>query len=177
MSLPSAPSDTLPQLPPEAAFSLADAADHWFRHILEGKQVRANAPRFKAKYIEDRLEAPEQPRPWKREISGRLLSKANDIAERAVAEASRIGAESIKFRHVAYVAVATVRQDPNWDVFAEPKDDDLAHANLVVYNVPLAPEMTAGTHPKIGHELVRGLADHFQVCDATDLSPIEALRV
>ena len=109
------------------------------------------------------------------EISGRLLSIAADIAERAHAEAAAINKPGIRFRHVMYIKVSTVRQDPNWDVYAEPADDDPAHANMVAYSLANAQQLLP-TDDRISHDFVLGVAKAFEVCDASDLSPLEQLR-
>lgn len=137
--------------------------------------MRATMPRLHAKYIAERLRAASE-RPWGAEISGRLLSKAHDIASFAISEAARINHLSIKFRHVAFIEVRAVRKDPNLDVFAEPNDRDPAHANLVAYKIPEAHIMRSGVSPKISHDFVRELCSLIQVCDANDLSAIEMLR-
>ncbi len=158
----------------------ANNDDHWLRHIIEGGAVRSKAPRLKEKYIENKLDFVIE-RPWEAEISGRLLSKAMDIRERADAAAAH--SASLKFRQIAYVAVQKVRQDTNLDVYFEPNEDP-AHANLVVLKVPLAPPLSppvpdnssANPVKKIAHEFVKNLAAMFLVCDANDLAPLEALR-
>jgi hypothetical protein len=152
---------------------LADASDCWLRHILEGDAVRVTAPRLKAKYFANRLEFVTD-RPWQAELSGRLLSLALDIAERAEKEALKH--PSLRFRHVAYIGVVSVRQEQNWDVFAEPNDDQ-AHANLVAYNIEMAPVLEATAEPKISHAFIKGILDRVQVCEAANLEPLTILRI
>jgi hypothetical protein len=77
-----------------------------------------------------------------------------------------------------YVNVAAVRQDPNLNVYAEPKDNDPAHSNFVAMKVPMAPQMTDPPQPaKMAHEFAKKVAALFAVCDADDLAPLENLRV
>jgi hypothetical protein len=160
---------------PEPAYRRADDDDHWLRHILENGAVQKKAPRLKARYVADRLELVGE-RPWKAEISGRLLSVADDIAGHAQAEAAAIGKEGIRFRYVAFIKVCGVRQDVNMDVYAEPTIKDPAHANLVAYQLPLANSLQDSAPRKVAHEFVKALCDLIQVCDAADLTPIEAVR-
>lgn len=112
---------------PDDGSWLADEDDCWIRHVLEAHSVRATSPRLKVKYLENHLDLVTG-RLWEAEISGRLLSLAYDIREKAEAEAAKIGKLGIKFRHVAYIMVASVRAGLNWDVYAEPNNDDEAHA-------------------------------------------------
>lgn len=158
---------------PLEQFALADAGDHWFRHILEGDAVRATAPRLKIKYVANRLEIVAN-RPWAAEISGRLLSMASDIEERATREA--LANPTLRFRHVAFIEVVSARQVQHWDVFAEPKDDDPAHANLIAYKIEMAPVMEANAEQKISHEFVKKIVDRMHVCDAANLDQLTRLR-
>jgi hypothetical protein len=161
------------RMQPDDGYWLADDDDCWVRHVLEAKSVRG--PRLKVKYLENCLELVTG-RPWEAEISGRLLSLANDIREKADAEAARIGKPGIRFRHVAYIMVVSVRAGLNWDVYAEPNEDDEAHANLVAYQVRMAPVLSPDAHPKFEHEFLKIICDNMQICDESDLGPLEALR-
>ncbi len=163
-----------PESTPEP-WVLALHDDHWFRHVIEGSAMNAAAPRVKPRYIQNHLETVEG-RPWSAEISGRLLSKAEDIEAAATAAATERNSVSIRFRHVMYVKVGVVRQDLNLNVFSEPNADP-AHANLVAYTVPMAPEMTPALPPKPAHEFIKRIASLFLVCEADDLSPLEGLRL
>lgn len=118
-------------------------------------------------------------RPWQAELSGRLLSTAVDIAERAHTAAAALGnPAAIRFRHVIYVSVAVVRRDSNLNVYAEPNCGDHAHANFVAMTVPMAPQMTTPPQPpKVAHEFAKRVAALFDVCNADDLAPLENLRV
>ncbi|HJE25526.1 MAG TPA: hypothetical protein K8W01_17895 [Methylorubrum populi] len=155
--------------------SLADENDIWLRHIIEAKATRVEEPRLKAQYIQRKLELVTD-RPWQAEISGRLLSIANDVSEKAEAAANASESESIKFRHVASVAVATVRQNKLLDVVHEPKKDDPAHSNIVAYNVPMAPLLNDQAVPKVSQEFIKKLCDSFRVDDADNLTALHAMR-
>jgi hypothetical protein len=137
--------------------------------------VRATSPPVKVSYLEKELQLVSG-RQWEAEISGRLLSEANDIRERAIGAATARQSNSIKFRHVIYVKVSDVRKNDNLDVYAEPNEDH-AHANLVAKKMPEAPQITVQATPKVAHEIYRALAAILSVCDADDLSPVEKLRV
>jgi len=106
-------------------------------------------------------------------MSGRILSRATDIEARARAAAAASG---LKFRHVMYSRVSAVRDNPDLDVFVEPLDDDAAHANFVAYRVPMAQELTPGHRPKMSQDFVRAVVMLFDVCDASDITPLERLR-
>jgi hypothetical protein len=160
---------------------LADQDDVWLHHVIKGKTLNATAPYVKPSYIRQTL-ARVEGRPWAGEISGRLLSRAFDIIERATAAAASAGTTpTIKFRHVIYVGVGAVR-GPNLDIFAEPTDDE-AHANFVVYTIPEAPQLpdvpqlTHVVPTKISHEFLLSIAALFSVCPADDISPLEQLRM
>jgi hypothetical protein len=159
---------------PDDGYWLADIADCWLRHVIEANAVRTITPRLKTKYLENHLELVTG-RPWEAEISGRLLSLANDIREKAEAEAAKIGKQGIRFRHVAYIMVSSVRTGHNWDVYAEPNEDD-AHANLVAFQVRMAPALTPDAQPKFAHEFLKVICDSIQICDENALGPLEALR-
>ena len=159
---------------PLEQFVLAHASDNWLRHILEGNAVRVSAPRLKAKYLTDKLEVVAN-RPWKAEISGRLLSLALDIAE--FAERKSSDRPGLRFRHVAFVEVISVRQVREWDVYSEPKPDDQAHANLVAYKIEMAPVLNPHATQKISHEFVKSIVERIQVCDAENLEPLTKLRI
>jgi hypothetical protein len=159
-------------------FYLADVGDVWLRHVVEGGAIRSTHPRVKTAYLERKLERVPD-RPWEGEISGRLLSKANDIRTRAIAAATAIATPGIEFRHAIYVRVSEVRKNSNFDVYAEPKQEDDAHANLVAKQMPDAPQLATGTAapaPKVTHEVYRTLAGMLMVCDADNLAPLESLR-
>lgn len=101
---------------------------------------------------------------------------ARDIEEFALAAAVRAGGGTIKFRNVAFVDVAKVRQTAAFDVFAEPIPDDVAHSNIVIWKAP----MIVGTRPedtKIDQDFIRALCDLIDVCAAGDFSALEGKRV
>ncbi|QKD03351.1 hypothetical protein [Mesorhizobium loti] len=140
--------------------------------------VRVDKPRLKAKYIEDRL-LEVKDRPWTAEISGRLLSKAVDIEQKAVAEANKVNRPGIRFRAVAIAKVEAI-EDDYFDVFAEPKGYDPAHANIVLRQpmpTVMVEPLDQRATPKVSHEFVKRLCDKFDVYDAVDVQKIEALRV
>jgi hypothetical protein len=155
-------------------FWLADAGDHWLHHVLQGKALRSDHPRVKTKYLENCFEEVDD-KPWASEMSGRALSLALDIRERAEAAAIASGAASIRFRHVIYAEVATVRSAGNLNVYVEPIDGDDAHANFVILEMPPLPYRTPAD-PKQSHDIFRQIAAMLRVCDASNLSPLEALR-
>jgi hypothetical protein len=160
---------------PPDSFWPAHIDDIWLRHILEGKALRANEPRVKATYIANKFEKVAD-RPWAAEVSGRLLSEANDIAEKAEREAANACNPGIKFRHVIYIDVRVVRLINGFDVYAEPRDDDSAHANCVIRKIEFAPSLNVTAGPKFAHEPFKKLADLLKACDAANLSVIESLR-
>lgn len=150
----------------------AEDWDYWLRHVIEGDSIRTKEPRVKVKYLENRLEEVAE-RPWTRELSGRILSKATNIEQSANQAAA---AQGMKFRHVIYVNVAAVRQLPEMDVFEEQTGEDPAHANLVAYRVPMAPILDPAQPAKISQEFMLRLVLACRVCDATNLQPLEQLR-
>lgn len=162
-----------PELPDGC--SRANQDDVWLRHIIESKAARVEEPRLKAQYIQRKLEIVED-RPWKAEISGRLLSIAHDVEQKALEAAAAAASDSIKFRHVTSVQVATIRQNKSLDVIHEPKSDDPAHANIVAYDIPMAPLLNDLAVPKISQEFIKKLCDSFRVDDSDKLSPLINIR-
>ncbi len=115
-------------------------------------------------------------RQWKAELSGRILSKAFDIRKKAEEAAIKVNSSTVRFREVAYAQVKPIRNIPFFDVFVEPVVDDDAHANLVITTLKTAPVLS-GSVEKVSVEDVIELAKIFNVCGASDLSPLESLRM
>jgi len=109
-------------------------------------------------------------------MSGRLLSKASDIVQFAQAAAGAAGRPpAIRFRNVIYTRVSLIRSDPNLNVFFEPTVDP-AHANLVAYRIPSAPQLHQNAATKQSEQFYLKIARMFEVCEAADVSPLENLR-
>jgi len=109
-------------------------------------------------------------------MSGRLLSLAYNIREKADEAAAHINRVGIYFRFVMFTRIDAVRADQNLDVCAEKTNDDPAHANLIAYKVQMAPALAPGQAPKMAHDFAQAIAAIFSVCDSADLTPIEQLR-
>lgn len=146
--------------------------DHWLRHVIEGGAVRSTPPRVKVKHLENKFEKVVG-KPWEQELSGRMLTLAHNIRDMAEAAATNAG---LRFRHLIYASVAVIRTNPNLDVFSEPVNGDDAHANFVIKQMPIAPPSRKPGDPKQPHEIFREIAQMLQVCDAADISHVEALR-
>lgn len=160
---------------PDVTFEIACNRDHWLRHIIESKAVRAEAPRVKIKYLEEKFEAVTD-RPWAAELSGRLLSMAFNIKEVAELAARNVGSQSIKFRHVIYASVSVLRDIECVDVYHEPTED-AAHANCVLVGDVFVVPLDATSQQKIAHEPLRRLANVLQCCDAENIAVLEQLRL
>jgi hypothetical protein len=151
------------------------------RHLIEGrrKTLQREKPRVRATYLRDKFKSPETVRPWFKELSGRALSLASDIrekAERAAADLTR-PERPFQFHDVAYGSIQLFTDHGNLAVFIEPRpDDDDAHANLVILKEPPPIQYLSQADAKQPHEIYRQIARLLETCDAADLSPLEALR-
>ena len=115
-----------------------------------------------------------------------MLSLAMDIREKADVAAENLNIKKngtdFRFRYLAHVSVNIIRKDGkgDFDVYSEPiahPIEDLAHANLVIINKN-APQhiLSSAADPKQGHEIFKRLADLIKICDAQNISEVEALR-
>jgi hypothetical protein len=153
----------------------AIAADNWLRHIVEGGALRANVPRVRAKYLENKFQRVAE-RPWALELSGRALSLATDIREKADQAANELGGPpKFKLRAVALGSVRRFRDHGNLDVFIEPTSRDPAHTNLVIVNEP-PPVQNLSPTAKEPHEIYRQIATILKVYDPDVLEQVEVLR-
>lgn len=130
--------ETSPQLP-QSHYWPAPSKDYWIRHLLfpsEWPKTNKLHPKFLENLLK-KFQPPRQERPWFVEISGRLLSKADDIVGFATNRATELkrnnSQNSVKFRGIIYQQVDTIREieKDTYDVFHEPSRQDFAHANLV----------------------------------------------
>lgn len=159
--------------------------DYWLRHLIEGenKTVFKDPLKIRPKYLENKFEDVTG-KPWASELSGRALSLAKDIREKADSIATSLnnppGSSGFRFRHLSYSSVKKLRDEGNgaFDIYIEPTEEDPAHANLVIINKISPPIiLNSAADAKQGHEIYRRLAENFiSVCGAEDISAIEALR-
>lgn len=133
---------------------------------------------------------PDDSRPWFLELSGRALSLATDIKDKADRAAQRLSSptRTFTFHDVAYGSIpASIRgfvDHGNLAVYLEPlsgmsgeDDNDPAHANLVIIREP--PPVVyqgQGADTKPSHEIYRQIAMLLETCDAADLTPLESLH-
>lgn len=176
------------------AFCKAKDNDHWLRHLIEGESstIYKNPLRIRAKYLENKFKDVTG-KPWASELSGRALSLAKDIREKAELAATCLNKPpertGFRFRHLAYASVKKLREegDGDVDVYLEPtkkedlkptQEEDPAHANLVIIHQLSPPiSLSPKADPKQGHEIFRRLAENFiKVCDEQHISEVEALR-
>jgi hypothetical protein len=118
-------------------------------------------------------------RPWARELSGRALSLATDIREKADQAANELGGPpKFKLRAIAHGNVQRFRDHGNLDVFIEPTTPyDPAHANLVIVDEPPpVPHLSSAAGSKEPHEIYRQIAARLDVYDPDALEQLEALR-
>jgi hypothetical protein len=125
--------------PEGAQYFPADGTDRWWRHALRPREVPTTWL-DRATYISDTLDRPTEERPWFKELSGRIQSRARSLVHFARNEADRLNRDSIKRKKKATAAfrgfylgdVTDIRAMQSCDVYIEPTDSDEAHANLVV---------------------------------------------
>jgi len=140
-----------------------------------GRTLKATDPRVKARYLQDRFDRVDD-KPWTYELSGRALSLALDIRERADQKAIELGGPpQFRFHHAIYGEVKAFKAHGNLAVYIEPTDDP-AHSNLVILREPDAVQYLQDAAPKESHDIYRQIAALFKVCDAGDLAPLESLR-
>lgn len=160
---------------PEPAHWPATDTDYWLRHILEGGAIRPTSPRVRVKYLENKFDRVTD-KPWVRELSGRALSLATDIREKADQAANELGGPpQFKLRAVALGSVRRFRDHGNLDVFIEPTSRDPAHANLVIVNEP-PPVQNLSPTAKEPHEIYRQIATILKVYNPDVLEQVEVLR-
>jgi hypothetical protein len=117
-------------------FWRAGPTDQWIRHLIEGRGAtldRSNVPhRVREKYLQNTFKT-VLGKPWAQELSGRALSLALDIREKAQSESQKLsdrGDRKFDFHHVVHGPVNHLAAHSNLGVFIEPVDGDIAHANL-----------------------------------------------
>jgi hypothetical protein len=147
--------------------------------LIEGESRtirKKNGLALKASYLRDKLE-PTSDKQWARELSGRVLSLAFDIREKAEKECQ--GRQGFRFRHLVYGPASSIRARAEYDVFLDEITGDKAHANLVLWKEPepkvecLSPAADA----KQPHEVYRHLAEKVLiVIPEAQLAAFEALR-
>jgi len=127
-------------------------------------------------YLQDKFEYVTD-KPWALELSGRALSLAADIRSKAEQAAANLGGlPRFRFHDVIYGHVGRFLDHGNLAVFIEPNCDDKAHANLVIIEEPKPIQYLRAADAKKPHEIYRQIAERLEVCDASDLTPLEALR-
>jgi hypothetical protein len=161
-------------------YRAADAHDYWFRHLIEGRGNTIRQGRVQALYLQRTFKPPVAQRPWALELSGRMLSLATDIRQKAQATASELSSRSTRvfeFHHVAYANVGMLRDRDGLDVFVERIQGDPAHANFVILE-PLTPvPQLSPADRKQTHQIFRDIAALLELCDAADLTPLKSLRL
>jgi hypothetical protein len=145
----------------------------------------------RVRYLQDKFRPPsDSTRPWFFELSGRVLSLATDIKDKADRAAQKLSTatRTFTFHDVAYGSVpGGIRgfsNHGNLAVYVEPlrgmadeDDNDPAHANLVILHEPPPIEYQGhGADAKPSHDIYRQIATLLETCDAVDLGPLEALR-
>jgi hypothetical protein len=123
----------------------ADDADTWFRAVTNSTHVRRG--RVHHAEFKKWLSPPDDPQSgWKLEISGQLLSLIRNIADRAekrveeqkdkLKAAGKPVPSVLQFFGVLYAKAAKVRSLPQLkcDVIYDPQPNDIAHANIVVFD-------------------------------------------
>jgi hypothetical protein len=131
----------------------------------------------KAKYLENKFRRVTE-KLWARELSGRALSLATDIVEKAEQAASELGGPpKFRLRAIAYGNVQRLRNHGNLDVFIEPTLGDPAHSNLVIVREPPPVEhLNAAANSKEPHEIYRQIAARLEVCDPEAIQQLDVLR-
>lgn len=146
--------------------------------MLEGKYTAGG--KIKIKYLERNLVSVRH-KPWANEMSGRLLSLAMDIRDRANASAEMLNKRSkknppaFKFRHILYAQVGPLRCNGAFDVIYSPTWGNTAHADLVMLHDQTIANRGGG-FPKPAHDLFRELQDLLSVLPEDNLYVVEALR-
>lgn len=155
--------ETSSQLP-QPRYCPALSEDYWIRHLLfpnEWPKTNKLHPKFLENLLK-KFQPPRHERPWFMKISGRLLSKADDIVEfaknRAIELKHHNPQNPAEFRGIIYQQVGVVRaiEKDTYDVFHEPSLQDAAHANLV--RLKEYPEIKG----EMSHAVIRELVEKLQ---------------
>ncbi|WP_086386227.1 hypothetical protein [Caballeronia sordidicola] len=137
----------------------------WYRRILTPSEVaKPPAPhkRLNPKFFEEKFGCATNPE-WKKELSGRLLSKGGSIEADADANVERMradGRKNVAFHGVIASNAAAIRQIPPlcFDVRFTPTEQDAAHADLIATE-----DLTIDG--LISAEKTRGLRNHFRLLE------------
>ena len=154
--------------------------DVWLRPVTNSSHLKGGGSRIHHGELKKWLGPPDDAaKPWKLELSGRLLSLANSISADAKSKVDRQRQSlndrgldipsSIQYCGVLYRKVADVRAiiEMTCDVIFEPTGIDPAHANIVVMDrgrdqiltvgdffatfLTLVPAQQVASHPTLGN--------------------------
>jgi hypothetical protein len=105
------------------SFWRAGPTDQWIRHLIEGRGAtldRSNTPhRVREKHLQNKFKTVPG-KPWAQELSGRALSLARDVRQKAQNEAQKLsdqGGRKFEFHHVAHSPVNRLAGHGNLGVF------------------------------------------------------------